>query len=94
VTQFQQVYTEARGHWDLEKEQHYRRLLARVIELEQSHQKMPYREGLTFEAFQFARLCHTLRNREPDARIGYTLLVFRLTDAEVLKALYEPVPLP
>jgi hypothetical protein len=92
VTQFQQVYTEARGRWDGEKEARYRQLLAHVLELEQSGGKLSYKEGSTFEAYQFARLCQFLRGREPDAELAYTILVFRLTDAEVLKALYEPLP--
>jgi hypothetical protein len=28
------------------------------------------------------------------AEPGYTFLIFRLTDAEVMKALYEPVQIP
>jgi hypothetical protein len=94
VTQFQQVYTEARGPWDVEKERTYRRLLARVLELERTHGKLTYREGVTFEEYQFARLCHVLRDREPLARPAYTFLVYRLTDEEVMRALYEPVPIP
>ena len=93
VTQFQQVYTEARGPWDAEKESSYRQLLARVVELEKAGGKLSYKEGSTFEAYQFARLCHWLRGREPDAELAYTILVYRLTDAEVLKALYEPISL-
>lgn len=32
---------------------------------------------------RFARLCSVLRDREPDDRIGWTILVYRLTDREV-----------
>ena len=92
VTQFQQVYTEARGRWDAQKEAQYRKMLARVLELENSHGKMTYREASQFEAYQFGRLCEYLRRRPPLAEIAYTFLVFRLTDAEVMKALYEPLP--
>jgi len=94
VTQFQQVYTEARGPWDREKEARYRQLLARVVELEDTHGKMTYQEGVTFEEYQFARLCHYLRGRRPLAQVAYTFLIFRLTDAEVMGALLEPVDLP
>jgi hypothetical protein len=93
VTQFQQVYTEARGPWDLVKEERYRTLLAQVVELEKSGGKLSYKDGTTFEEYQFARLCHWLRGRKPEAELAYTVLVFRLTDAEVLKALYEPISL-
>jgi hypothetical protein len=94
VTQFQQVYTEARGPWDLAKESTYRGLLAHVLELERTHGKLTYREGVTFEEYQFARLCHVLRGREPLARPSYTFLVYRLSDEEVMRALYEPIPIP
>jgi hypothetical protein len=94
VTQFQQVYSEARGRWDLEKEASYRRQLAHVLQLEETHGSLTYQEGVTFEEFQFARLCHYLRDRKPVAEPGYTFLIFRLTDAEVMKALYEPLAVP
>ncbi len=94
VTQFQQVYTEARGPWDRQKEAHYRGLLAHVLELEGTKTRLTYQEGVEFEEYQFARLCHVLRARRPVAQPGYTFLVFRLTDAEVMRALYEPVPVP
>jgi hypothetical protein len=94
VTQFQQVYTEARGPWDREKETTYRHLLAHVIELEDAGKKLTYKEGVKFEEYQFARLCFFLRGREPLAEPGYTFLIFRLTDAEVMKALYGGLPIP
>jgi hypothetical protein len=94
VTQFQQVYTEARGPWDNEKEETYRKLLAHVVELEHSGQKLTYQEGVKFEEYQFARVCNFLKGREPIAEPGYTFLIFRLTDAEVMKALYGGLPIP
>jgi hypothetical protein len=35
-----------------------------------------------------------LRYVKPIAEPGYTFLIFRLTDAEVMRALYEPIPIP
>ncbi len=93
VTQFQQVYTEARGPWDATKEEKYRELLLHVIDLEKTGQKLTFQEGNTFEEYQFARLCHYLRGREPIAEPAYTFLIFKLTDAEVMHALYEPIPI-
>jgi 4-amino-4-deoxy-L-arabinose transferase-like glycosyltransferase len=93
VTQFQQVYTEARGPWDIVKEERYRKLLTQVLDLEKSGGKLSYKDATTFEEYQFARLCHWLRGREPLTELNYTVLVFKLTDAEVLKALYEPISL-
>jgi MFS family permease len=94
VTQFQQVYTEARGPWDLAKEASYRRQLAHVTELENTHGRLTYGEAVTFEEYQFARLCNYLRARKPLAEPAYTFLIFRLTDAEVLQALYGPASFP
>jgi hypothetical protein len=94
VTQFQQVYTEARGPWDRAKEAHYRRLLAHVVELEDRKGRLTYQEGVEFEEYQFARLCHYLRGKRPIAQPAYTFLIFKLTDAEVTRALLEPIAIP
>ena len=94
VTQFQQVYTEARGPWDRAKEKHYQELLAGVLEMEKTHEHMTFQQGVAFEEYQFARLCHYLRTRRPLAQPAYTFLIFQLTDEEVLNALYGPVALP
>jgi hypothetical protein len=91
VTQFQQDYTEARGPWDLAKEKHYRELLAHVLELSKTGTKLSENESNTFEEYQFARLCHYLLGRQPLDELDYTFLIFRLTDDEVLQALYGPV---
>jgi hypothetical protein len=40
-----------------------------------------------FEQLRFARLCAFLRNREPDDEVGYSILIYRLTDREIAKAL-------
>jgi hypothetical protein len=91
VTQYQQVYTEARGRWDPEKEATYKKLLAHVIEVEDAKKKLTFEEGVTFEEYQFARLCNYLRGRTPIAEPAYTFLIYRLTDSEVNNALYGPV---
>jgi hypothetical protein len=93
ASQFQQVYTEARGHWDLEKEGRYHKLLDHVVELAKSGGKLTTNEANTFEEFQFARLCHYLRGREPLVLLDYTFLIYKVTDDEVMQALYGPVPL-
>ncbi len=43
-----------------------------------------------FENLRFSRLASFLRHREPDDEIGYSILVYRLTDAEVAQALNGP----
>jgi hypothetical protein len=88
VTQFQQVYTEARGPWDKAKEVRYRKLLDHVVSVQNTHGHLTYQEAVTFEEFQFARLCNYLLTKRPIAQPAYTFLIFRLTDDEVTKALY------
>ena len=90
VTQFQQVYTEARGPWDMAKEVRYHQMLDHVYKTETSHGHLTYQEAVTWEEFQFARLCNYLRTKQPIAQPAYTFLIFRLTDEEVMNALYAP----
>jgi len=43
-----------------------------------------------FPNLQLGRLCAYLRSREPDANIGYSILVYRLSDEEIKRALFMP----
>ena len=43
-----------------------------------------------FAEYRFARLTAYLRQREPDDEIGYSILVFKLTDADIAQALDGP----
>jgi hypothetical protein len=45
-----------------------------------------------FEHLRFGRLCAVLRRRPPDEQIGYSILVFRVNDAELRAALDGPAP--
>jgi 4-amino-4-deoxy-L-arabinose transferase-like glycosyltransferase len=40
-----------------------------------------------YDRLRFARLCAALRAREPDDTVGYSILIYRLTDDEVRRAL-------
>ncbi len=42
---------------------------------------------LRYDNLRFARLCAHLRTREPDAMIGYSILVYRVNEAELATAL-------
>ena len=44
------------------------------------------------EHLRFGRLCAYLQSRRPDALAGYSILIFRLSDAEVARALTGPSP--
>ena len=39
-----------------------------------------------------ARLCSYLRQRRPDAHVGYSILIYRLTDADIDAAMNGPLP--
>jgi len=43
-----------------------------------------------FEQLRFARLCAFLRQRAADEFIGYSILVYWLTDDDLQRALYLP----
>ncbi len=101
ATMLQHVYMSHRGPWTLENERQYQQL--RLNEANFRALKANPRDrpelllGFTpdewadawnrFEVLRFARLCHYLRARRPDAQPGYSLLVYRLNQAELDAAL-------
>jgi hypothetical protein len=86
VTLFQGMYTLAPGPWTAGLETSYRELLV----LATSRAPTPT-EALKLEQLQFARMRHVLAARAPDARVGDSILVFRLRDNEVAWMLYAPL---
>ena len=100
ATMLQQVYSRHRGPWTAEFEAEFQRL--RELEPDfLAFQKDPARRGelvarvpaekwragwTMYESLRFARLCHYLRLKRPVAMIGYSILVFRLDDAEITAA--------
>ena len=52
---------------------------------------MPWRERTKrFEELRLARLCAWLRHRDPDASAGHSILIYRITEAELRSALDGP----
>ncbi len=45
-----------------------------------------------FDQLRTGRLVAFLRRRQPDAMVGYSILIYRLTDADVAEALKGPAP--
>jgi 4-amino-4-deoxy-L-arabinose transferase-like glycosyltransferase len=102
ATMLQHVYQPQRGPWTLENERLYQLLRLneenfRKIAANPSEQ--PGVEGgftaaewskawNEYERLRFARLCHYLRARRPDAQPGYSILVYRLDQAELDAALH------
>lgn len=101
ATMLSHVYQPQRGPWTLENERLYQQLRLsdpsfRALKAD-PHGRPELRQGLSadewatawsrFEQLRFARLCHYLRARQPDAQPGYSILVYRLTQAEIDDAL-------
>jgi 4-amino-4-deoxy-L-arabinose transferase-like glycosyltransferase len=96
ATHFQRAYLATRGpNWTAAQEALYRTLLERRRAAGEGRPDpaRPLVEDLMdLEIMQFSRLTHFLRGREPLEVIGGSLLVFRLSDEEVARALYGPPP--
>jgi hypothetical protein len=100
ATMLQQVYSPIRGLWtaDLEKEYEFLRAFepqfrayaedpAARAKLEQGLSPEKWRASRDrFLHLRFARLCHYLRVRRPDADIGYSIFIYRLSAEEVRDA--------
>ncbi len=100
ATCLEHVYSPVRGDWTLTRETEYqelRRLEPALIAFGRDSER---RAELLREApeskwqgaakrldlLRFARLCFYLRMREPEAKIGYSIFVYRLNAAEIAAA--------
>jgi hypothetical protein len=97
ATLLQQVYSPIPKVWTEELEREFQRLRASDVlferywtdpharvELERSATPEEWRRAWNrYDQLRFARLCHYLRLRGPDAMVGYSILIFRLTADEV-----------
>lgn len=105
ATLLQHVYSNYRGAWTLENEREYQQVRplepllvdyennpARRAELLREAPEQNWRTAWKrYEALRFARLCHYLRVRPADAMIGYSILVFRLSAAEIAATTAGPL---
>jgi len=96
ATMLQQVYSPVRGPWTPAWEREYQQLrrfapalqveLARIVpDPRHPYAAPPPAEAAwrRFDQLRFARLCACLRARAPEAMIGYSILIYRLSDEEV-----------
>jgi 4-amino-4-deoxy-L-arabinose transferase-like glycosyltransferase len=104
ATMFQHIYTQVRGPWSDAYEKDYQRLTrwfthfaqhpdpANARDLDGSLLTRPQVLDRLFALGQlrFGRLCHYLRDRAPDAEVGYSILIFRLTGDDIRQALAAP----
>jgi len=104
ATMLQEVYSPVRGEFPPEREQEYQFLRgyipafraywqgpeSRAEVLGKFEEDVLLRAWQRFDLLRFSRLCHYLRVRAPDAMVGYSILVHRLTDAEIARVLDQP----
>ncbi|MEI6862450.1 MAG: hypothetical protein WCL04_09395, partial [Verrucomicrobiota bacterium] len=107
ATMLHRSYSNVRGPWSQAYENEYERLTGWLHHLVQQPKGEPptATDGtplttkqisdnlFDLEQLRFARLCHFLQLRQPDADIGHTILIYRLSDAEVSLALFADLPL-
>ncbi len=101
ATLLQHVYMPERAIWTGAHEREYRQLRAQdasFLALQANpHPQPELLHGRTlqqwtelwhrYEDLRFARLCYYLRARQPDDTAGYSILIYRLTAAELLAVL-------
>ena len=100
TTSLMHVYSSVRGPWTVSREQAFQSLRVyepafadyeqhpeRWREWEKQIPRADWeRARERYEQLRFARLCHYLRARDPDAQIGYSINIYRLTPAEIAAA--------
>jgi len=96
ATMFQQIYTVVRHGWTPEHERRYTELRRWaddwLADLDHTPRETAIPLLIELEHLRFGRLCAGLQHRTPDAEVGYSILIFRLTDAEVQNSLDGPPP--
>jgi hypothetical protein len=104
ATMLQGVMLQYSGRWNQSYEHTYQDLRSRVEDFVIQSQsqdgrnelfgKMPEHAWYTifwaYEMLRYSRLASFLREREPDEQIGYSILIYRLSDADVARALNGP----
>lgn len=105
ATMLQSLYLQFRGPWNRAYEEKYRTVLADVTRYHNTRDNQAARlrleqdQGTVFWSnrfrqyaqLRFARLVSYLRQREPDDQVGYSILIYRLSNEQVHEALYGPL---
>ncbi|HVU16773.1 MAG TPA: glycosyltransferase family 39 protein [Candidatus Didemnitutus sp.] len=76
ATSLSEVYSGTKGPW--------------TPGMQALYDSLPH-DSEAFADVRFSRLCKYLQHRRPDAAPGYSILVFRLSAAEIQQALHGPV---
>ncbi len=88
ATLLDEVYSRYRGPWTAPYERRYRELQAFRSEFAQGREPNAF---IVYNRLRFSRLCKYLQSRPPDGDAGHSILIFRLTAAELHTALEAPV---
>ncbi len=100
ATMLEHVYSSIRGDWTLEYEKEYQQLRAleplyldyardpvRRAEMNRDASEAQWRRSWTrYDVLRLARLCYYLRVRKPEANIGYSIFIYRLSAEEIAAA--------
>lgn len=103
ATMLQGMYLIASGRWTAEYESYYQTLNREfdpahftVADRDQNRSEderlRVRRSQRALGHLRFARLAASLRKRAPDANAGYSILIYRVSEAELARALFGPVP--
>lgn len=101
ATILQHVYSPLRGEWRLAWEKEYQEGRAKESLFREYWNNSIIRQELAqngyaaafestwvrYDQLRFARFCHYLRMRGPDANAGHSILIYRLTDEEIANAI-------
>lgn len=90
ATILDEIYSPYRGPWSGEREQGFRAIQATVAAARPAPGELPPDYEL-YDKLRLARLCKYLQTRPPDGNAGYSILIFRLSAADLRAALHEPV---
>jgi hypothetical protein len=95
VTMLEGPYLAAPGPWTASYESQYQEILHNLQAYKATEALGQARWAqmfLDYDQLRAARLFAYLRNREPDANIGHSILIFKLTDDDVNRAQFGPAP--
>ncbi len=101
ATMLQHVYMPERAQWTEAHERQYQQLRQNEAGFRAYQSRPPDQTGLfqgltapewerawgLYEKLRFSRLCYYLRARRPDGMAGYSILIYRVTPAELAAAL-------
>ena len=100
ATQLQGVYDRPHGPWTVESERRYREdgQLLEMLNTPELADKMNLQQGsrewrallYEYDLLRFKRLCRHLLKIEPDAFVGYSILIYRINEVDLAEALYGP----